>query len=199
MRISIWCSLSYGFPRDADAKAAADRARKFQREADDLRRKVELHTNRPDGAACSWRADGKAFPGGGEGSDLLGREVSRLKKELQGQREACATAKAEESRLRAALEVSLQRLQHKQYEAICCSRPILFPCGLTLSHTLGRYLLLFFSKGALDCPRKSNKYPATATVDRPKRSSRPILLVRVRLSKTLGFRFGIPLYRFVGV
>lgn len=46
----------------------------------------------------------------GEGRDHLRREVSRLKKGLQGQREACAVARAESAKLQAALDVSFLKL-----------------------------------------------------------------------------------------
>lgn len=94
-----------------------ERARKLQREASDLRRKIGSNNSRAAAGAGSGgslvRCRGKeGLPNGGagavssgDGRDVLRKETSRLKRELHEQREACAVARAEGDKLQAALEV----------------------------------------------------------------------------------------------
>lgn len=89
--------------RDAEANIAVERARKFEREANELRR-----------TSGSGAVEGGSAPGGGteaavevagESQIYLKKQVSRLKRELQEQQQAYTAAKTEGSKLKAALEV----------------------------------------------------------------------------------------------
>lgn len=126
--------------RDEDANAAVDRARTFQREASDLRRKLETiaatttsntfanlaRASKP--AAAKGRSEEKTVRfsdeavgtgGGRRGNDARGgfdqqlqqqqreeleREVARLGRELQEQREAFSAAEAQGDELQATVE-----------------------------------------------------------------------------------------------
>lgn len=88
--------------RDSEAKAAAERAHKFKRDVIDLRRKL-----RGNGSSNKPRGEEKGAGAAGEGRDHLRGEVSRLKVELEEEREACSRARAEGDKLQAALEVGI--------------------------------------------------------------------------------------------
>eukprot|EP00752_Nemacystus_decipiens_P001540 g1508.t1 len=142
--------------RDEDANAAVDRARTFQREASDLRRKLETitatsssafikHSRAPAAASAIGRHDEKtvrfsdeAMGTGGErrGSSDKGsadqqqqqkerqeleKEVGRLRRELQEQRDACAMAEAEGDELQATVE-KLERNSRGQGGDCSCRR-----------------------------------------------------------------------------
>ena len=107
------------FPRDADAKAASERARKFQQEANALQRKARGSSSgsnsnsRAGSCACDSRNAGCCRVGGdahatarvSRGHHHPERDASRLEKELEEQRGAFAVARAENDKLQAALEV----------------------------------------------------------------------------------------------
>lgn len=89
--------------RDAEAKTGIERARKFQREASDLRRKLSGVGG--SGVRAGGRAGEKANAEGREGNDVLKRKMSQLMRELEQERKACALARADADVLRVSLEV----------------------------------------------------------------------------------------------
>lgn len=122
--------LFFFLKRDEDANTASDRARKFQREASDLRRKLEVTTTTSSnskgtgggasrasksGGENTVRFSGLAEGEGGEGREgdrfdqvqeevELKKEVGWLRRELEEQRDACAVAKGEADELNAMFE-----------------------------------------------------------------------------------------------
>lgn len=161
--------------RDEDANAAVDRARTFQRETSDLRRKLETvtatsctscanHGRAAKATAVIGRSDEKTVHfsdeavgtgGGRRGSNDRGgadqqqqqqqqereeleREVGRLRRELQEQREACAVAEAEGDELQATVE---------EASCMCCATYVagaasILDCGITtlsVDHVQGSF------------------------------------------------------------
>lgn len=74
-----------------------ERARKFEREANELR-----NTSESGAAGGGTEA---AVEAAGESQISLKKQISRLKRELQEQQQAYTAAKTEGSKLKAALEV----------------------------------------------------------------------------------------------
>ncbi|CAM9382236.1 unnamed protein product [Ascophyllum nodosum] len=94
--------------RDAEAKAAVERARKLHREVSDLRRRSG--NCRCGGGAASEGCGDPIMEATGGSPDYLRREAPRLKRELQEQQKACTAAKAEGAKLKAALELRCRDL-----------------------------------------------------------------------------------------
>lgn len=111
------------FARDGEAKAAVERARKFQQEANTLRRKARSSstsgssTSRGGSCVCGSRnaccyrvgGDAHAAVGGSRSHHHLEEDISRLEKQLDEERGAFAAARAENDELQAALEVQIRR------------------------------------------------------------------------------------------
>lgn len=86
--------------RDAEANIAEEHARKFEREANELR-----HTSGSGVVGDGTVPGGSTVEAAGESQISLKKHVSRLKRELQEQQQAYTAAKTEGSKLKAALEV----------------------------------------------------------------------------------------------
>ena len=105
------------FARDGEAKAAVERARKFQQEASTLRRQARSSTISGSNTrsccvcgsrnACCGRVGGDAHAAeeGSRGHLHLEEDLSLLEKQLHEEQGACAAAMAENDKLQAALEV----------------------------------------------------------------------------------------------